>query len=167
MFLKNIFSFIQSDYVVTFAMCVLASLGVAIIMRFFVKTAFIKLDEYFKSRGKDDKFLAIYNTCKAIAYLVIAGVLTIIALSKLMNVCVFPAENSRALSIFYFLPMFALQFFLDKHMKKIACHLFGIEYEKDDEEKEEKPVKEKKPKVHYKKVAYTLDDEGNEVPVEV
>lgn len=164
MFFKNLLSFFESDLVVTFAMCLLASLGVAIIMRFFVKTVFIKLNEYFKSRGKDDKFFAIYNTIKAVLYLVIACVLTCIALSKLMSVCVFPADNSRALAIFYFVPMLALQFFFDKHMKKIAYKMFGIEC--DEEVQEEVPAKEKKPRVHYKKVAYTLDDEGNEVPVE-
>ena len=158
MFLKTLFTAMPNDYLVTLAMCILACLGVAIVMRFFVKTALVQLDKYIESKHPSDKVLAIYKTVKAIVYCLIAFALTAYALGKLMSVCPFPADNNRALAMFYIVPMYALQWFLDAHMKKLACRLFGLEYDGTEE------VKQKK--VYTKKVQYTLDDEGNEVPVE-
>lgn len=160
MFFVNLLSFIQSDLVETIGLCVLASLCVALVVRFF-KLCFAQLDKLAKAKVLSEKFLAIYNTIKAVLYYVVAFVLTAIALGKLMSFCVFPADNAKALAIFYFIPMFYLQFFFDKHLKAIFCKIFGIDPNSD----EEKP-KEKKQKVFSKKIYYTLDDEGNEVPVE-
>lgn len=166
MFFDKIASFLPVDIIVTFAVCVLASLSVAIVMRFIVKTAFLRLNAYIKEKHPSDKVSAIYNTIKSIAYLLIAGALVAFALGKLMAVCTFPADNNKALAMFYFIPMYALQWFLDAHMKKLACKIFGIEYDGKESSGEAKPEKAPKHKVYTRKLRYTLDDEGNEVPVE-
>lgn len=165
MFFANLLAFIKQDLVVTTFVCVLASFCVGFVMRFFVKTALVKLDDYVYGKHTDDKTLALYQTIKSIVYVVLAGILTAFALHRLMAICPFPMDNSKALAMFYFIPMFALQWFFDAHMKKIACKVFGLPYDGSDE-KEERPVKEPKPKYHTKKVKYIIDEEGNEVPVE-
>lgn len=164
MFFDKLFTVLPKDSLLTFAMCVLASVCVAIVMRFFIKTCLVVLDKYIEKKHPSDKVMAIYKTVKAVAYFLIAGILVGYALSKLMSVCYFPADNNRALAMFYFIPMYALQWFLDAHMKKIACKMFGLEY--DGDEGSSPIIKEAKPKVFTKKVKYTVDDEGNEIPVE-
>ena len=152
---KSFFTLLPQDYLVTLAMCVLACLSVGIVMRFFVKTALRYLDKFIKSKHPDDKVMAIYKTVKAIVYAILGGIFIGIALGKLMAVCPFPMDNNKALAIFYFVPMYALQWFFDAHMRQIANRLFGLEDE----------LEEKK-KVYIKKTKYTIDEDGNEVPVE-
>ena len=166
-FFEKIASLFPTEYLVTFGMCLLGSLSVAIVMRFVVKTSLVKLDAYIKEKHPSDKVSAIYQTVKAIGYAVLAGILTIIAVYKLMAICPFPAEGNKALTIFYVIPMYALQWFLDAHMKKLACRIFGLEYDGGDEaDKPEKEKEARSPKVHTKKVKYYIDEDGNEVPLE-
>lgn len=164
----TILSFFEQDYVATVSLCLLACLSVAIVMRFFVKQCLRTADEYFSKKAEQDsKAVVIFNTVKSCVYTLTACTLTAIALGMLMKVCKFPCENSLSLVPFYYVPMLAVQWFLDKHMKKLACSLFKIDCEADPETDEEPaPAKPKKVKVHYKKVAYTLDEDGNEVLVE-
>lgn len=137
---EKIFSVIPVDLVITVGMCFLASLCVAIVMRFFVKPVAVKLDEFIAKKG--EKAQAIYATVKGVVLTLLACLLTGIVLSRLMKVCVFPADNNRALAMFYYIPMLALQFFLDTHMKRLCCKVFGLPYEeKEKEEKKEEKVK--------------------------
>ena len=162
--LANVLSFLGTDSVMTLALCLMGSLSVAIVMRFFVKPILTKVDEYIATKDQSDKVVAIYNAVKSAVYTLIAFALTAGVLVMLMKVCVFPYENSPWLAFLYFIPMVALQFFFDKSMKKIACKMFGLPYpHEEDEEEQPKP---KKQKIHYKKVAYTIDDDGNEVAVD-
>lgn len=161
MFIDTLFTSMPKDYLATLAMCVLASFGVAFVMRFFIKTALAQLDKYIETKHPSDKVMAIYKTVKAIVYCVIAGILVGYALGKLMKICTFPADNNKSLAMFYFIPMYALQWFFDAHMKKIACKLFGLDYDGTEE-----ITKTNTPKVFTKKVKYTFDADGNEIPVE-
>ena len=163
---KAIVSIIPTDLLITLGLCVIASFCVGFVMRFFVKTCLVKLDAYIKEKHPSDKVAAIYQTVKSISYFLIAAILVAFVLHRLMAICPFPMDNNKALAIFYFIPIFALQWFFDAHMKKIAARIFGLPYNGEDEEKEPKPVKVAKPKVHSRKVYYTIDEEGNEVPVE-
>ena len=153
---------IPTDLVVTVGLCFLEALSIAIIMRFFVKPAMKKLDTYMESKvGTDTKAYAVFATIKNYIYLVVAAVLTLVFLLMLMKVAVFPCNNSKALVFLYFIPVFALQFFLDTHMRKLACKCFGFPYEEEEEETE----KVAKPKVYT--VAgqkYTKDENENLVP---
>lgn len=160
--LAKVLYFLGTDAVMTFVLCLMGSLSVAIVMRFFVKPILSKVDEYIANKDQSEKVVAIYNAVKSAIYTVIAFVLTLGVLTMLFKVCVFPYDNSPWLAFLYFIPMLALQFFFDKSMKKIACKMFGLPIE-DEEQEEEKP---KKQKIHYRKVAYTIDDDGNEVVVE-
>lgn len=162
--MREFISAIPTDIVVTTAMCILASLSVAIVMRFFVKPVLIKLDELFANKITSEKAKAIYATIKAFAFVVIAGILTAYCLAKLMTFCTFPANNAKALSFLYYIPMFALQFFLDRHMKKIFCKVFGIPYE----ETKEAPVEEepKAPRKRINGVWYIQNENGYWVPEE-
>lgn len=162
--LTKLLYFLGTDSVMTFVLCLMGSLSVAIVMRFFVKPILSKVDEYIANKDQSEKVVAIYNAVKSAIYTVIAFVLTFGVLAMLFKVCVFPYNNSPWLAFLYFIPMLALQFFFDKSMKKIACKMFGLPYPVEDEEQEEE--KPKKQKIHYKKVAYTIDDDGNEVVVE-
>ena len=162
--LSVIGNFLGNPLVVTFALCLLGSLSVAIVMRFFVKQILNRVDDYISAKHPDDKVGAIYLAVKSFLYTAIAFVLTAVVLSMLMHVCTFPYDNNAWLSFLYFIPMLALQFFFDRKMKRLACIMFGLPYEKEDED-EEKEEKPKKQKIHYKKVPFTVDEEGNEVPV--
>lgn len=163
--MDKVLAFLGHELVLTFALCLLGSLSVAIVMRFFVKQVLGKVDDYIKTKHPDDKVSAIYTAVKSFLYTGIAFVLTGVVLAMLMHVCAFPYGNNVWLSFLYFIPMLALQYFFDRKMKRLACIMFGLPYEGEssDDEEEEKP---KKKKVHYKRVAFTLDEEGNEVPVE-
>lgn len=161
--LANLVSFLGTDAVMTFVLCLMGSLSVAIVMRFFVKPIFSKVDEYIASKDQSDKSVAVYTAIKSALYTAIATVLTLVVLTMLFKVCKFPYDNCPWLAFLYFIPMLALQFFFDKSMKKIACTLFGLPLPVEEEHEEEKP---KKQKIRYKKVAYTIDDDGNEVAVE-
>ena len=162
--LAKVLSFLGTDAVMTFALCLMGSLSVAIVMRFFVKPILSKVDEYIASKDQSEKSVAIYKAVKSALYTLVAFILTLGVLSMLMKVCVFPYDNSPWLAFLYFIPMLALQFFFDKSMKKIACKMFGLPY--PEEEEEEEQPKPKKQKIHYKKVAYTIDDDGNEVALD-
>ena len=164
--LSVIGNFLGNPLVVTFALCLLGSLSVAIVMRFFVKQILNKVDEYISAKHPDDKIGAIYLAIKSFLYTATAFVLTAVVLSMLMHVCEFPYENNKWLSFLYFIPMLALQFFFDRKMKRLACLMFGLPYDTPDDDDEEKEDKPKKQKIHYKKVPYTVDEEGNEVPVD-
>lgn len=149
-----LFKVVPAEYCVTIGLCFLASLCVAIIMRFFVKTALTKVEEYMTGKFHEgDKALAIYKTVKSYALLCIACVITLVFLKKLFAVATFPCENNKALLFFYFVPMFALQFFLDTHMKKLACKAFGLPFE--EEPKEEKVVKPRIYKIDGEKLSKT------------
>lgn len=140
-------SFIPSELIVTLGLCLLGSFSVAVIMRFFIKPAFCKIDSYMYGKyDEDSKALAVFNTIKNVFYLIIAGVLTLYVVRKLMGICQFPCDNSKELLLFYFIPMFAVQMFLDLNMKKIMYWIFNIKYE--DSEKKDEPSKEKKPKIY-------------------
>lgn len=155
----KLFTVIPADLVITVGMCFLASLCVAIVMRFFVKMIFVKLDEFIST--KTDKEKAIYATVKSALLTAFAFVLTAFALSRLMKICVFPADNSKALAIFYFIPMVALQYFLDTHMKRLACKAFGLPFEeKEKEAKKEEKIK----KFKIDGVWYIKDVNGQLVP---
>ena len=147
------------DIIITIGMCIIGCFCVAVVMRFFVKPCLAKLDDYFDNKCKSEKAKAIYHTIKAIGYTLLAFVLTFVALLRLYSVCTFPYDNTKALLPFFLIPMLALQYFFDKHMKNLEYKIFGFE----PEPAEEKPAK---PKVYTKKVQYVLDDDGNEVPVE-
>lgn len=167
--LVNFLSLLNKEALTTVGLCVLASLGVAIVMRFFVKPVFLGIDKFINSKYEDGtKVAGIYATVKAIIYTGSAFVLMCLALAQLMKVCTFPLDNSVYLAWLYFVPMYALQFFLDKNMKRIANKVFGLDpvEEPEDEEPEEKPAKPKKVKVYTKKIKYTLDDDGNEVALD-
>ena len=162
--LAKVLSFLGTDLVMTLALCLMGSLSVAIVMRFFIKPILAKVDEYIATKDPADKVVAIYSAIKSALYTAIAFLLTLGVLAMLMKVCVFPYGNTPWLAFLYFIPMVALQFFFDKSMKKIACKMFGLPYPHEEEE-EEQP-KPKKQKIHYKKVAYTIDDDGNEVAID-
>lgn len=157
-------SAIPTDLCITLGMCLLASLSVAILMRFFVKPACVKLDEFIASKLVDEKGKAVYATVKAYALTAIACALTIFFLARLMKICVFPADGNKALAPFYFIPMLALQYFFDAHMKRIACKMFGLPYEEDVKTEEVKEPKPEKCKIHG--VWYIKDANGNFVPLE-
>jgi hypothetical protein len=160
--LAKVLSFLGTDAVMTFALCLMGSLSVAIVMRFFVKPILSKVDEYIASKDQSEKSVAVYNAVKSAIYTLVAFTLTAGVLGMLMKVCTFPYDNTPWLAFLYFIPMVALQFFFDKSMKKIACKMFGLPFPQDEEE-EEKP---KKQKILYKKVAYTIDADGNEVAID-
>ena len=157
-------SSLPSDLMVTIGLCLLGSFSVAVVMRFFVKPAFRKLDEYMDSKYDDtSKALAVFRTLKNVFYLALAGLLTAYVVRKLMGVATFPCNNSKELAIFYFIPMFAVQMFLDLNMKKIMYWIFNINY-KEDKSEEEQP-KEKKPKIYKVDGAkYIKNEDGQLVP---
>ena len=158
-------SFIPRDLIVTIGLCLLGSFSVAVIMRFFIKPAFRKIDSYMYGKyDETSKALVVFNTCKSVVYLGIAGVLTLYVVHKLMGVAQFPCNNNQELLIFYFIPMFAVQMFLDLNMKKIMYWIFNIKYEEDDNKDEEKQ-KEKKVKIYKIDGAkYVKDENGQLVP---
>ena len=61
MFFDKLFTVLPKDSLLTFAMCVLASVCVAIVMRFFIKTCLVVLDKYIEKKHPSDKVMAIYN----------------------------------------------------------------------------------------------------------
>ena len=154
----KLFNVIPADLVITVGMCFLASLCVAIVMRFFVKIIFVKLDEFIST--KTDKEKAIYGTVKSALLTAFAFCFTAFALSRLMKICVFPADNNKALAIFYYIPMLALQYFLDVHMKPLAYKAFGLPYDKKEEAKKEEKIK----KFKIDGIWYIKDVNGQLVP---
>lgn len=154
-----------NDIAVTFGLCLLGTISVAIAMRFFIKPILQKLDDYFKTKVTSEKAQAVYGVVKSAIYTGFAFILTATTLGMLYKVCKFPYNNSPFLCWLYFIPMFALQWFFDAKMKRLACRIFGLKCDSSIEEEEDIP-KPKKPKIKYKKVAYTVDDDGNEVPLD-
>lgn len=165
-----ILQFLSNDAVATVCLCILASLSVALLMRFFVKKVFEGTDKYIKATYEEaSKIAGIYASVKSVIYTATAFVLTGIALAMLMKVCKFPFDNSVYLAWLYFIPMVFVQFLFDKNLKALACKWFGIEVkgiDDDEETEEEKPKKVRKPKVYTRKVKYTIDEEGNEVTLD-
>lgn len=158
-------AFLGTQTVATLGLCILACLSVAIIMRFFIKPILSNLDEYIVFEENPTKKYCIYNTVKSFAYTAVAFVLTAIALGMLMQVCKFPCNNSPFLAWVYYVPMVALQYFLDKNMKRLADRVFGFKSAESEDEEEPAP-KAKKPKVYTKKIKYTVDADGNEVALD-
>lgn len=170
-FVINLFlQILSNDAVATVSLCILASLVVALIMRFFVKKVFEGTDSYIKANYEEaSKIAGIYASVKSVIYTATAFVLTGFALAMLFKVCKFPFDNSVYLSWLYFTPMVFLQFLFDKNLKALACKWFGIDVkgiDDDEETEEEKPKKVRKPKVYTRKVKYTYDAEGNEVTLD-
>lgn len=153
--------FLGNEAVVTVSLCILACVSVAIVMRFFVKPIFRSVDDYMKKKYEElSKTSCVYASIKSVVYTAVAFVLTGIALAMLMKVCVFPVDNSPFLAWLYFIPMVALQYFLDRNMKRLANRAFGLEDEDGHEEAEEKV---RPPRIYTEKARYTIDEEGRKV----
>lgn len=171
-FFNSLIIALSSDIANTLMMCCLSALCVALVMRFIVKGALKALDEYVENNVEpSNRLYGIYYTVKAFLYSGIAFALTVFAMSRIFAVCIFPLANAKELFFLYCIPVYALQWVLDKYMKPLAEKWFGIKIEIDEEgnvvkpEKAEKPAKPKKVKVHTKKVKYTVDENGNEIVI--
>lgn len=171
-FLQSLIIALSSDVANTIFMSALAGLCVALVMRFIVKGALKALDEYMETNVEpSNRWYGIYYTVKAFLYSGVAFLLTTFAMSKVFAVCVFPLGNARELFFLYLIPVYALQWVLDKYMKPLAEKWFGIKIEIDENgnvvkpEKAQREPKPKKVKVHTKKVRYTVDENGNEVVI--
>ena len=165
--INSIILALSSEVACTLMLCVVVAFGTALFMRFVMKGALKALDEYVENNVDSAKpFYGVYYSVKSFLYSGIAFLIVVFGMSKVFAVAQFPLDNSMALFYFYCIPVYALQWILDKYMKPLAEKWFGITLNiEDDSEEKPKKVKVRKPKVKVKKVKYYIDSETGEEKV--
>ena len=167
----NYLDYVVSNYKDTFIMFVLGAVSVALVMRIIKHAFFDAIEKWISKKAVDgtEKAMAVFSTVKSVLCTVISAALSFAVIWCLMKILKFPAENSRALTPFYFVPFYFLQLFLDlKGLKFLTNKLFGVdEKEKKDDETEVEPEEDKPRVIKVKGKKYTEGEDGTLIPVEV
>lgn len=152
-------------YAVAFIMFLLTGAGIGSLLEIYKASAFAAIE---KKNEDDKKKSSTLATVKAVTSLILAGVLTAWFLKCLMAALDFPGSNPKALYPVYFLLLFLWQLFVDmKGGIKALWKTFFTKEPKSAASVEEDPEpKPRKPRVLVKKIRFTIDDEGNEVPLD-
>lgn len=150
-------------YAVTLVMFLLVGAGIGSLLEIFKASVFAALEIRY---AEDGKKLARIKTIKSIFCMLLAMVLTGWFLQCLMDALVFPGVKPKALYPAYFLLLYIWQLFVDLKggIKALWQRFFNsAPTAREHEPEKEKPMKRR---ILVKKVRYTLDDEGNEVPLD-
>lgn len=152
-------------YAVTLVMFLLVGAGIGSLLEIFKASVFSALE---KRHVDNERALTRIKTLKSIFCMILALILTGWFLNCLMDALVFPGINPRALYPAYFLLLYIWQLFVDLKggIKTLWRRFFepASKPVRQDLEDAEKPMKRRR--ILVKKVRYTLDDEGNEVPLD-
>lgn len=150
-------------YAVTLVMFLLVGAGIGSLLEIFKASVFSALEKRYVD---NERALTRIKTLKSIFCMILALVLTGWFLSCLMDALVFPGVKPKALYPAYFLLLYIWQLFVDlKGGIKVLWQRFfnPAPTAREHEPEKEKPMKRR---ILVKKVRYTLDDEGNEVPLD-